>query len=103
MNKDIIAFARKALDRHLKHIVDDVFIEIQENMLGDYLRLIEKRIVAGDLGGKKVASALRADIGMAIKTLLDLDDAGVSKKPKSHLIDHYTEHKLKKQSIASGQ
>ncbi|MDR1071289.1 MAG: hypothetical protein LBL21_01440 [Rickettsiales bacterium] len=96
MNKDIVAFAKKALNRHLRHIVDDVFIEIQEHMLGDYLHLIEKRIIADDLGGKKVASALRADIGMAIKTLLDLDDAGANKKPKSHLIDHYTEHKLKK-------
>jgi hypothetical protein len=96
MDKDIVSFARKALNRHLKHIVDDVFVEIQENMLGDYLRLIEKRIVAGGSGDSKMVRILWADIGDAIKKLLNLDDAGIGKKPKSHLIDRYTEHKLKK-------
>ncbi|MDR1071920.1 MAG: hypothetical protein LBL21_04740 [Rickettsiales bacterium] len=95
MSNDIVSLTKKAMNMHLRHIVDDVCMEIQNHLLFDYLGIVEKKIEEyGSVGG--AVRVLRASIGDTIKQLLDLDDAGVNKKPKSQIIDYYTEHKLKK-------
>ena len=79
-------YAEAVLKGFVKDITDYVFLSIQndDSLMRDYQTNVNR------YGLDMVNMA----IGEKVKTLLNLDNDGENKNPKSHLIKSYTYHKL---------
>jgi len=80
-------YAETLVKNFIRNITDHVFMSIQndEELMRDYQTNVNRYGLQN----------LNMAIGMKIKTLLDLDNDGENKNPKSHLIKIYTYHKVK--------
>ncbi|MDR3208425.1 MAG: hypothetical protein LBT45_01090 [Rickettsiales bacterium] len=97
MAQDTDNFARKVLDKYLRHIVDDVFMAIRtdDDTRNDFMNLAATRARELGTAGHEMADELHKDIKASIKKLLDLDDVRINRHPESRMVDSYMEHKLK--------
>jgi len=79
-------YAEAVVKGFVKDITDYVFLSIQndDSLMRDYQTNVNR------YGLDMVNMA----IGEKVKTLLNLDNDGENKNPKSHLIKSYTYHKL---------
>jgi hypothetical protein len=80
-------YAEEVVGKFIRDITDHVFLAIEHNetLMREYQTNVNR------YGLDKVNMA----IGKKVKTMLNLDNDGVNKSPKSKLIKDYTCHKLK--------
>ena len=83
------SFITQVLNQFSDNITDRIFLMIQEDkeLMNEYLNLLDRKNSSGvDL------DTLNSHVGKAIRTKFNLDNIGISKKPKSTLIKTYERH-----------
>jgi hypothetical protein len=80
-------YAESLVTNFIRDITDHVFISIQddEELMRDYQTNVNRYGL----------SVVNMAIGEKVKRLLNLDNDGENKNPKSHLIKAYSCHKVK--------
>ena len=80
-------YAEAVVKGFIKDITDHLFLSIQSDV--SLMREYQTNVNRYGLDAVNMA------IGEKVKTLLNLDNDGENKNPKSHLIKSYTYHRLR--------